>query len=1430
MPHAHDFVSASPTPANALSDTEPPDEWKRQIKERINTNLQKLYQDADELYKRRLHDVRSDEERVHLKEDYKLEIGRIRALGAEEYHTQLELERQQRKWAMGQPIDAKWKDALEREHRKIFESYKPSGSGSDSLPPNGTQSGGGGSSSRSNNATAQRTTTVPEYNLPPLPPEIERRKASQSREGERPPPRVRRESDAVSSSAKEEYRHAAYFPSTEDRYYEPRARSGTEEPEGSMYHSLNKSRASVERSPGVDRSEEDRPSTRASERLTRSGTERYTPTSPARHEIWRPSANAEEEPTSSRRGLARRGSSASQRSVGSTSIRSLTTEPIPERPDGDGSGGITRKGEGEKVDSSFDKGKERQSQSRTFQMATEQGEQRWEELPVPMMGNSKQSNSATATATPGRLSSDRTPSTYPHAPPQRSSSVKLPPPPLPPPAHDDDRVFPLPAYKSPRRHASKSSFTAESIDMRHMGASASSVLDEPATRERDYLYRSSSTVHGHRPLVQKPSFARMEQDEDGRYGPDWYSAPGRRPPMTSISSRDYPVLDEWTGHRFRERSFAPYNPFADDSYIGYRRLQSPERVRPSLARGASFSSNRSVDDYDVGGYGEAYQRSHIQPSLSSSIPINRGKQSRSSADDYAIPSWHEWTKHSEGRPPRPSPETRASYEIYSPPSSFNAEPGSSSFPTRPHNFGGRETNDHRRNDHVPDSEVERMRQRYDELTEEAAKIEEAEKIVREKIEEARRKEEEAKRKQEEAKKLGDEAKRRKEEARRLEEELKRKEEETRRKEEEVKRKEEETRRKEEEIRLKEEDARLREQEAKLKQEEARLKEEEVRLKEEDARIKEEEAIRKEEETRRKEDEIKKKEQDARRKEREVHKKEQEAKRKELEAKRLEEDARRRDEEARRREEETERREEEIERREEDIRKREEELKRREEELLRRETESRYEEKLRLMEEEAEREREEERRQEEEAVRRREEAKREEAARQEEERRYRLEEDKKKREEEKRRRDEDRQQRLEAELKALVEERLRLEEEKRRRDEERHRIEEERKRREEEAERRQEEENRRKEQEEAAKRQQEEEKRRRQEEEWRKEQERIHEEVMRREWERRRNENVQNNVHTAQQGAYEKQREEILKRKGEERKHQPSGFSSDSGFTSSSPTGNGSPLSSSRPPNTPQRQASMSASAWTSATGSAWKTASSATSTTSPPSSTPSSARTSTSSSSTSATSASSSTPTPTPTPMPASTPKPRGAAAAAASSSSPSGAASSSAPPLSENEWARRQAEQAKEQQERFRREQEKLENQRIAKEVNKMITEKDLMQLYQMHEARWKDLNTFEVLRWDAFPWPLVRRPKTAEDIKELAIQAYLFSRAHPERDYKLDKDRVKEHIKRWHPDKFNTKYLPKVIEEDKERVKEGAGAVVRGLNAILTRMNEPQHSSLFG
>jgi hypothetical protein len=47
--------------------------------------------------------------------------------------------------------------------------------------------------------------------------------------------------------------------------------------------------------------------------------------------------------------------------------------------------------------------------------------------------------------------------------------------------------------------------------------------------------------------------------------------------------------------------------------------------------------------------------------------------------------------------------------------------------------------------------------------------------------------------------------------------------------------------------------------------------------------------------------------------------------------------------------------------------------------------------------------------------------------------------------------------------------------------------------------------------------------------------------------------------------------------------------------------------------------------------------------------------------------------------------------------------------------------------------------------------------------------------------------------------------------------KERIKKHIRRWHPDRFETRVLPRVVERERAVVKEGADVVVRSLLNLL-------------
>lgn len=635
-------------------------------------------------------------------------------------------------------------------------------------------------------------------------------------------------------------------------------------------------------------------------------------------------------------------------------------------------------------------------------------------------------------------------------------------------------------------------------------------------------------------------------------------------------------------------------------------------------------------------------------------------------------------------------------------------------------------------------------------------------------EESKRREEESRR-NEDMKRMEAESQRKETAMKKKEEAAKKKEVQMKRKEEEAKRKEEEARRKAEEEKRKEEEEKRKEEEEK-RAEEARRREEEAKRREEEAKREREEARREKEEAKRREEEVKRKEEETRLLELEVLRRAEEAQQKQEEAERHKEEARRRAAEAERmqrealaKEEAAKLLEEETRKKEEEIRVREELVKKREEELERREKEAheREQEKLRKQREETRLRNEETRKRNEEARIREQEVRRKEAAEKREQEARQLEDARKKQEE---RQFEEVRKREEARIREQAV--RRMEAEKREADV---------KRRERDLERREAE----------AKRKEEE----------RDRQERLEEaEAIRQVQEMERREAEASAREQVQQMEFRKREEEIRRRAYERRSQEEYEFLSDSRIPSAK-------ISASPPASSPWPIPNSRASAGTpsQADRNSGTTASSWTSNSSRPgfNGTPtSSARTSTSSTAAK--------------PIPA----PAWGAAYPGSGTSPL----HSVP--SEEEWARRQEEQARKQQEAFRREQEQQEMKRQA-QMGKILSKDDVLQLFEVHERQWAALPTLDELGWYSFPWPVWKKPRDPEDLTSTHIGAYVLSQYYPGDNAKSSKDRIKEHIRRWHPDRFETKYLPKVRLGDREKVKVGAGVVVRVLNEMLTRSN---------
>ncbi|KAG1831073.1 hypothetical protein EV424DRAFT_216817 [Suillus variegatus] len=479
----------------------------------------------------------------------------------------------------------------------------------------------------------------------------------------------------------------------------------------------------------------------------------------------------------------------------------------------------------------------------------------------------------------------------------------------------------------------------------------------------------------------------------------------------------------------------------------------------------------------------------------------------------------------------------------------------------------------------------------------------------------------------------------------------------------------------------------------------------------------------------------------------------------------EEEAKLKEEELKRKEEETKRKEEETRRKEDEITRKEEEARRRQEEADRKELE------VRRMEEEARRKEEETKRKEDEIQRKEMLARRkeEEVRRQEAQARRRA-EDLRKQEEEVARRLEEEEKRVALEISRKSMEAKRKEDEVKRKEEDA-RLKEE------------------------AARAKEEEIQRKEEELMRRE-----EELLRREAEAIRRSDDKQKV---QQDEFRKREEEIRRQRAEEKKRQERFEWETWGFY---------PPETSRPTPPPQMATSPSQSS-SSSTG-PWPIPNR--SDRSMPGPSPPTDRSSSGSTSTSRSSAawtSSTRPSSTASSQSPSTPKPP-------TPSAQQNAKTTSGPPptpFSEADFHRRQAEQAQQREEQFRREQAKLEQERLLK-AGKALGKQDTIRLFEHHRGQWDKLQisgVLGVLMWDDFPWPVFKRPSGPDDVTAPYITAYMLSPLHPVD--KSPKDRIKENIRRWHPDRFETQLLPKVKESDRDIVRDAAGTVVRVLNDLL-------------
>lgn len=127
-----------------------------------------------------------------------------------------------------------------------------------------------------------------------------------------------------------------------------------------------------------------------------------------------------------------------------------------------------------------------------------------------------------------------------------------------------------------------------------------------------------------------------------------------------------------------------------------------------------------------------------------------------------------------------------------------------------------------------------------------------------------------------------------------------------------------------------------------------------------------------------------------------------------------------------------------------------------------------------------------------------------------------------------------------------------------------------------------------------------------------------------------------------------------------------------------------------------------------------------------------------------------------------------------------------------------------------------------------KAVGDRNISAAWNQYESRWATiLSSTESITFRSIPWPTLNQPSSPELIKMDAISSFLLSQAHSQSQ--SPKERIKEALRRWHPDRFS-RLLSRVPENEKAKVEEGAGIVTRCLNELLSKQsNSSRTVSIF-
>lgn len=150
-----------------------------------------------------------------------------------------------------------------------------------------------------------------------------------------------------------------------------------------------------------------------------------------------------------------------------------------------------------------------------------------------------------------------------------------------------------------------------------------------------------------------------------------------------------------------------------------------------------------------------------------------------------------------------------------------------------------------------------------------------------------------------------------------------------------------------------------------------------------------------------------------------------------------------------------------------------------------------------------------------------------------------------------------------------------------------------------------------------------------------------------------------------------------------------------------------------------------------------------------------------------------------------------------------------------------RREEERKRQEERERREREEREREEKRQREQAEQERRAREERTESIKASWTTYGQFWAtnrlplnVTFASIRWPILEQPKTPQDLELHKIQEFILSPHHSKE--RTDRQRVKDALLRWHPDKFR-RVLENVTSGEKDRVRDGADIVAKHLNTIL-------------